>query len=91
MLQVLNETYFIDFDQIEKYIDMKDLSDPEFSGATEQKINVVKYELVKLMLDVIMSENEVNDEKLGLKNFDASIPFKLAFNSLLNKNLINHY
>lgn len=91
MLQVLNETYFIDFDQIEKYIDMKDLSDPEFSGASEQKINVVKYELVKLMLDVIMTENDVNDEKLGLKNLDASIPFKLAFNSLLNKNLINHY
>jgi hypothetical protein len=91
MLQVLNETYFIDFDAIEKYIDMKDLTEPEFSGSSEQKINVIKFELVKLMLDVIMTENEVNDEKLGLKNLDASIPFKLAFNSLLNKNLINHY
>jgi len=91
MLQVFNETYFIDFDAIEKYIDMKELTEPEFSGSSEQKINVVKFELVKLMLDVIMSENEGHDEKLGLKNSDSSIPFRLAFNSLLNKNLINHY
>lgn len=91
MLQVFNETYFIDFDAIEKYIDMKEFTEPEFSGSSEQKINVIKFELVKLMLDVIMTENEGHDEKLGLKNSDATIPFKLAFNSLLNKNLINHY
>ena len=47
--------------------------------------------MVKLMLDVIMTENESHDEKLGLKNADTSIPFRLAFNSLLNKKLIKHY
>ena len=30
--------------------------------------------------------------KLGMKNSNnISVPFKIAFNSLLNKNLINHY
>ena len=91
MLPIFNETYFVDFDSIEKYIDMKDLNDPQMSGETEQKINVLKFELVKLMLDVVLSESESHDEKLGLKNSDTSIPFRLAFNSLLNKKLINHY
>jgi hypothetical protein len=32
------------------------------------------------------------DEKLGYKGAaKTSIPFKIAFNSLLNKKLINHY
>jgi hypothetical protein len=33
------------------------------------------------------------DDKLGMKNVSSSlsIPFKLSFNSLLNKKLINHY
>jgi hypothetical protein len=55
------------------------------------KINVVKYELIKLMLDVIFSEMDMGDNKLGLKSSEISIPFRLAFNSLLNKNIINHY
>jgi hypothetical protein len=56
------------------------------------KINVIKFEMVKMMLDVIFSEVEEGDDKLGLKNASKmSVPFKLAFNSLLNKKLINQY
>jgi len=91
MLKLLNENYYIDLDEVEKYLDMSD----EFvtSGETEVKINLIKFELVKLLLDVILSENVEFDEKLGLKstNSNVSIPFRLAFNSLLNKKLINHY
>jgi hypothetical protein len=62
------------------------------TGNTEMRINIVKFELVKLLLEVVLSENEDIDEKLGLKSSSqVSIPFRLAFNSLLNKKLINHY
>jgi hypothetical protein len=45
-----------------------------------------------MLLEVVLSENEDIDEKLGLKSSSqTSIPFRLAFNSLLNKKLINHY
>jgi hypothetical protein len=47
--------------------------------------------MVKLMLDVIMSEQSESDEKLGLKNSELSIPFRLAFNSLLYKKIITSY
>jgi hypothetical protein len=48
--------------------------------------------MVKTLLDTILTEQEIVDEKLGIKsNSNLSIPFRIAFNSLLNKKLINHY
>ena len=93
MLNVLGENYFIDLDEIEKFLDMSDVpSSDSISGTTEIKINVIKFEMVKMMLEVIFSEAEEGDDKLGLKNASKmSVPFKLAFNSLLNKKLINQY
>ena len=93
MIKVLNENYFVDLDEVEKYLDMSDSPSMEpLTGNTEMRINIVKFELVKMLLEVVLSENEDIDEKLGLKSSSqTSIPFRLAFNSLLNKKLINHY
>jgi hypothetical protein len=94
MIQVLGENYFIDLDEIENYLDMSQTDDSEDSesGVTETKINIIKFEMVKMLLDTILNEQEIIDEKLGMKsNAQVSIPFRLAFNSLLNKKLINHY
>jgi hypothetical protein len=93
MIKVLNENYFVDLDEVEKYLDMSDSPSMEpLTGNTEMRINIVKFELVKMFLEVVLSENEDIDEKLGLKSSSqTSIPFRLAFNSLLNKKLINHY
>jgi hypothetical protein len=93
MLNVLGENYFVDLDEIEKYLDMSDDTSLTESGNTDMRINIVKFELVKMMLDVVLSEDLEIDDKLGLKSSSSSIsvPFKIAFNSLLNKNLINHY
>jgi len=94
MIQVLGENYFIDLDEIENYLDLSQTDDSEDSesGVTETKINIIKFEMVKMLLDTVLTEQEVVDEKLGMKsNSNVSIPFKIAFNSLLNKKLINHY
>jgi hypothetical protein len=94
MIQVLGENYFIDLDEIENYLGMNqdDDSDDSESGVTETKINIIKFEMVKMLLDTVLNEQEIVDEKLGMKsNAQVSIPFRLAFNSLLNKKLINHY
>jgi hypothetical protein len=69
-----------------------DDSEDSESGVTETKINIIKFEMVKMLLDTVLTEQEIVDEKLGMKsNSNVSIPFKIAFNSLLNKKLINHY
>jgi hypothetical protein len=93
MINVLGENYYIDLDVIEQYLDMSDDTTTEpLTGSTEMKINIIKFEMVKMLLDTVLTEQEIVDEKLGLKsNTNTSIPFRIAFNSLLNKKLINHY
>ena len=93
MIKLLGENYYIDLDKIESYLDMNQVDSVDsVSGVTEMKINVVKFELVKLLLETVLSEHELLDDAMGLKNKrDTTIPFKLAFNTLLNKKLINYY
>jgi hypothetical protein len=93
MIKVLGENYYIDLDVIEQYLDMSNDASPEdLSGTTEMKINIIKFEMVKMLLDTVLTEQDVVDEKLGMKSSsNTSIPFRIAFNSLLNKKLINHY
>jgi hypothetical protein len=92
MLKVFGDHYYIDLDVIEKYVDMSETSTLTTTGETETKINIIKYELVKLMLDVVLTEADDIDDKLGLTSAnDLTIPFKIAFNTLLNKKIINHY
>jgi hypothetical protein len=94
MIPVLGENYFIDLDKIEDYLDMgqdENVSDST-TGVTETRINIIKFEMVKMLLETVLTEQEIMDEKLGMKsNSNTSIPFRIAFNSLLNKKLINHY
>ena len=93
MIKVLGENYYFDLDVIEEYLDISnEKPEEEISGTTEFKINIVKFEMVKLLMDTILTETEEVDEKLGLKSStNTSIPFRMAFNSLLNKKIINHY
>jgi hypothetical protein len=91
MLKIMGEHYFLDLDKIDDYIQIK--SDIPPTGSTmEYSISVVKYETIKLMLEVLMGENEEIDDALGSKGTNQlSIPFKLAFNTLVSKNLIKSY
>ena len=92
MINVLGENYYVDLDEIEKYHDMtEELSMEPISGRTEMRINIIKFEMVKMMLETLLSEQDDLDDKLSLKSSKTSIPFRIAFNSLLNKKLINHY
>lgn len=90
MINILGQNYYIDLDEVENYLEIQE--DTEISGDTESKVNLIKFELVKMLLETILSEGDEEDERLGLKNSNkTSIPFKLAFNTLLNKKLINYY
>lgn len=102
MLKILDEHYFVDLDEIEKYLDIT-MEPPKppteiMSGDTqnnggEMKVNLIKFELVKMFLETVLSEPQLIDEQLSLSKTskELSIPFKLSFNSLLNKKLIKYY
>jgi hypothetical protein len=87
MLKIFGENYYFDIDAIEKYINVDPPKD--FTGSPQNHLNVVKYEMVKMMVETLIVENEEADETLGLKSTELSIPFRLAFNSLNYKKLIN--
>jgi len=99
MLSILNEEYFIDIDKLDEYVQVSkeivikvDENGDPVGGDTEgNTISIVKYEALKLMLEVIMEGQDSIDEKMGIKSSEISIPFKLAFNTLLNKKIITKY
>jgi hypothetical protein len=83
MLKILGEHYYLDLDEIEEYINI-----PQTTATTENHISIVKYEIVKVLMDTILTENEPVDETLGIKSSgNMTISFKVAFNTLLNKKL----
>ncbi len=88
MLTLFNEHYYLDITEIENQVNLA----PETteSGKTEQHISVVKYEMIKTMIDVLITEREDADEALGPKSA-VSLPYKLAWNTLLNIGVLKKY
>lgn len=91
MLKIMNEHYFLDLDEIDKYIQIEQ-SQPSTGSTGENHISVIKYETVKLMLEVLMDEHEDIDDALGAKGANhLSIPFKIAFNTLVSKKILKSF
>jgi len=90
MLKVLGENYYLDLDKIDDYVQIKDTKQVLSGESESTAISIIKYETIKLMLEVVMDEPEEIDETLGVKGTNnLSIPFKIAFNTLLYKKLLN--
>lgn len=97
MFKIFNETYYVDIDKIDEYVQIKvpvendeNLEDMEsIEPKEEAQIHLVKYELIKNLLETVLTESHEVDEKLGPNNSELTIPFKIAFNSLLMKKIIN--
>lgn len=82
MFEIFGENYYVDLDRIDNEVEMK-------STSGESQIHLVKYEMIKNMLETVLTENEIVDENMGMKSREISIPFKISFNSLLMKKIIN--
>jgi hypothetical protein len=92
MIKIMGEHYFFDLDEIDNFIQIKDTTESDSEKGGENQISLIKYETIKLMLEVIMDEHEDIDETLGSKSQNnLSIPFRLAFNTLISKKIIKSY
>jgi hypothetical protein len=97
MFKIFNEIYYVDIDAIDEYVQFTAEVEEELGNAPdmtaeikeEKQIHLVKYELVKNFLETVLTESNEVDEDLGMKSSEVSIPFKIAFNSLLIKKIIN--
>jgi hypothetical protein len=98
MFKILGEYYYVDLDMIDEYTRIESSteskekkSDGELDDDSSPKVHIVKYETLKFMLDIIMDIQEEIDEKMVSSTTELSIPFKLAFNTLLTKKIINKF
>lgn len=92
MFKVFGETYYLDLNELEKKTESnyQNTDDMENTGDSEKTISPIKFEIMKTMVEVIMSEQEPIDEMLSNKSREVSIPFKIAFNTLLVNNIIQN-
>lgn len=87
MIQLMGENYYFDLDVINDYINIE--SKQVITGDTDQHISVVKYEMVKMMMEIVVTEQEETDEMLGHKGSNnLTLPFKIAWNTLLKHKMI---
>ena len=81
IFELWGENYYFDLERIQ--------NESQFVNESgETQVHVVKYDTLRLLIETVMTEGEI-DENLGAKSSDVSLPFKLAFNTLLVNKIIN--
>ena len=89
MFKILGESYYLDFNELDKQISIEKVVTDTEENEENHNVNLVKFELLKLMIEVVLSEREELDENLGVySGKDLSIPFRIAFNTLLTHNIL---
>lgn len=95
MLEFLGDNYYFDIDELEKQVSYEKSVLPISSGETEtpeQQISVTRYDTFKSLIEVILTEREELDEDLGIHGAkNLTIPFKLAFNTLLINKILKKF
>lgn len=85
MYQILNEMYYLDLDRLEEYLSIPPKEDDEDNT---NQFSAIKYEVIKTLIEVLLSETKDFDDNLKTYNRELSIPFILAFNTLLKHNIL---
>ena len=97
MLKFLGENYYLDINELEKQVShdqstlpvVKTEEGDDESEIPELQISVTRYETFKTLIDVLLTEREELDESLGVHGAkDLTIPFKIAFNTLLMNKIL---
>ena len=83
----------IDMEELIEQVRIESKINPTEKGDGDEDdnyaINVAKYEVLRLLLDVILTNSEEIDDKMGYKSLDNSgFPFKLALNTLIEYKII---
>jgi len=88
MIEIFGEMYYLDLTALDDLVEIKKDPNPE-SEEEGQQFSLIKYDILKIMIEVVMSEREEMDNNLGvIKTSELSLPFKMAFNTLLKYNII---
>ena len=79
----------------EELIESQEIVNPEsgeiiFEQNQGIQVDISKWEVLRMMMEVIMTNSTEVDDKLGMAglNNGTTIPFKIAFNTLLKYNIL---
>lgn len=90
MLDIFGENYYIDLKKIEEFVELNDtISDDD--DVIDTQVNLIKFDMIKMLLEVLLNEVDDTDEKMGFRSNELSVSFRLAFNTLLNYKILNKY
>ncbi len=96
-LEFGGEYVYIDFDEITNVIKLEPPTEDSIDNVIETPpnqfgnitIDVIKWEMINKMIDTILDDLSEEDPTLGRKNLDKlPVSFKIAYNTLLNYNII---
>jgi len=90
MLDIFGENYYIDLKKIEEFVELNSTTNEE-DEEVDTQVNLIKFDMVKMLLEVLLNEVGDTDEKMGFRSNDLSVSFRLAFNTLLNYKILNKY
>ena len=98
LLQIGGKELYFDIDRLSDVVkidskinqdDMIEKIDVEEMEESSIRIDITKYELYREMFATILSYNEEIDDKMGSVALNkTTIPFKIAYNTLLMKGII---
>ncbi len=93
MIEILGHQYYIDMSSLEEFVELKDFVPTSEDDKDHQHFSIIKFELIKMMIEVVLTERlDDMDENLGIHNAKStSIPFRIAFNTLLRHNIIKYF
>jgi hypothetical protein len=85
-LDIVGVPMYVDVDE---FVDLVTTESSKEDEDGQFHINAPKYEILRLMLDVVLNDNEIVDDSLGIRALrNSTIPFKLTLNTLINYNII---
>lgn len=88
-LDIVGVPMYVDIDEFVNLVTTESPKDEKDEEDTQFHINAPKYEILRLMLDVVLNDNEIVDDSLGIRALrNSTIPFKLTLNTLINYNII---
>ena len=91
-LGIAGSHFYLDFEEFDKIIKISEpieKKDKDGNPIEGYEINAPRYEILRLMIDTLLTSVEELDEDMGsysLKNL--TIPFKFAFNTLSHYKII---
>ena len=86
MINIFGKNYYIDMNTLESFIQ---IDKPVTVTGDTETFSVIKFEMMKTFIEVILTEREEIDDNLGTYSTkNLSIPFKIAFNTLLVYNIL---